>query len=763
MISNYNSFFYQKIIESIVASTDDFLELIKRVYHRSDDNTAAKKIAAILFNYINYDTDIKTNYNALDISYSNDEVGFIPDAQYQRAIAANQDPWTKTKSKSKIGRLVRQILNDNEETKGKFKDSDIESFTNKFKSTWDSIKGKNKKFNIVSGNDILYWYNQKNYLEGNGVLGNSCMRYENRNSFMRIYSENPDKISMVILTEDDKLIGRALIWKLDVSREGKKIFLDRIYTINDSDVDLIYKWVLENVSKNDTNALNRYGSAYDYDDMKINLSKILFPEYPYADSMQYVYKKIENGKIIDEGYISNIRQDDDQFNKSYVLYNIQNVDGSEDLLSHKYSNRTESWIAKDDAVWIDSIEDIIDKKDAIHCKYVNKWYLSDDVVFSEQMDDWIPKSAAITDPDFGIVLKDAILSIITEYLGDNSDPCAIALELEKLDEDNEGNTDSKFEIKKAIRNGGGYFKLDAPPNYNYRNFSNKTLISDIVYTDRPKFLCYKVYGIEQSIPERFLKMISPKYNGHYIYITELDADFFGIKINKNDHEYVYYRQGLNMKAQGYFDYLNIRDEICKDESVKVDHFIHMTSVHNYMMENHSDYNESYKTIQFLDKNKLKDIEKSLIDISFKSVDALLESMGESVKNMIKKQLIYYDHYEPSDNDINLVTTLLKPYYTLYLITSDSHKSKAYLRVIIEEINNELHQVLVNKDIYSIVRSLFLEQLKYALYGLSSDIIDELNDKGGLDNTDIRKNLANSSDIDKIIEIFKNDKELFNLL
>jgi hypothetical protein len=70
---------------------------------------------------------------------------------------------------------------------------------------------------------------------------------------------------------------------------------------------------------------------------------------------------------------------------------------------------------------------------------------------------------------------------------------------------------------------------------------------------------------------------------------------------------------------------------------------------------------------------------------------------------------------------------------------------------------------VNKDIYSIVRSLFLEQLKYALYGLSSDIIDELNDKGGLDNTDIRKNLANSSDIDKIIEIFKNDKELFNLL
>jgi hypothetical protein len=67
------------------------------------------------------------------------------------------------------------------------------------------------------------------------------MRYGQKNNFMKLYADNPDKISMVVLLHDNKLAGRALIWKLD---DGST-YLDRIYYQFDSDINLIYEWVTE--------------------------------------------------------------------------------------------------------------------------------------------------------------------------------------------------------------------------------------------------------------------------------------------------------------------------------------------------------------------------------------------------------------------------------------------------------------------------------------------------------------------------------------
>ena len=57
--------------------------------------------------------------------------------------------------------------------------------------------------------------------------------------------QSPEVCTLVIYKSDDdtdKILGRALLWKL---RDGKR-FMDRIYTANDSDVQLFKDYAKEN-------------------------------------------------------------------------------------------------------------------------------------------------------------------------------------------------------------------------------------------------------------------------------------------------------------------------------------------------------------------------------------------------------------------------------------------------------------------------------------------------------------------------------------
>lgn len=92
-------------------------------------------------------------------------------------------------------------------------------------------------FRVVEGPEIQKYYLENNYLPGNGGLNKSCMRNKRKNHFMKMYSDNPNQVKMLILlNKQGKLLGRALVWKLDIP-SGKE-FMDRIYTVKDSDVNL---------------------------------------------------------------------------------------------------------------------------------------------------------------------------------------------------------------------------------------------------------------------------------------------------------------------------------------------------------------------------------------------------------------------------------------------------------------------------------------------------------------------------------------------
>lgn len=102
----------------------------------------------------------------------------------------------------------------------------------------------------VKGEEIVYWYNEKNYMDFDktSVLF-SCMRYAKYAECIRFYAKNKNA-SLLILTVGDKLVGRAIIWDCV---DGTRV-MDRPYVLKESDYI-----IFENYRK-DNNIL----FAYDY-------------------------------------------------------------------------------------------------------------------------------------------------------------------------------------------------------------------------------------------------------------------------------------------------------------------------------------------------------------------------------------------------------------------------------------------------------------------------------------------------------------------
>lgn len=208
--------------------------------------------------------------------------------------------WTTARNPIKIGRLVRAILT---VAKIPFTAKDIEDFTNQYKSTYDISKDAFKKFDIVSGSDIAYWYSADHYVPGGGTLNNSCMAHSDSNYF-DIYSRNK-QVKLVILYGDNgtltpegdfksnKIKGRALLWELTM--DGSPVtFMDRIYTVNDSDTDLFKEFAQQNGWW--YKSRQSMEQDEDFTDGKTtkrallvaDLDKTDFDKYPYTDTLSFI-------------------------------------------------------------------------------------------------------------------------------------------------------------------------------------------------------------------------------------------------------------------------------------------------------------------------------------------------------------------------------------------------------------------------------------------------------------------------------------------
>ena len=201
----------------------------------------------------------------------------------------------------RIGKMIRNILNS---VNFKYNDKDIEEFVEDFNI---SYKEASTDLEIVSGEEIRYWYYVNNYSsQHSGSLGNSCMKYKSCQDYLDIYVENPDVCQMAIYRdENNKLLGRALLWT-DI--DGKK-YMDVAYTSRNYLSRIFYTWGKKNGYDRITNQ-----------EIEVKVKPSRYEKYPYFDNLCHYYPE--------SGILSNlIRIDDDNGDELYRL-ELCETDGS---------------------------------------------------------------------------------------------------------------------------------------------------------------------------------------------------------------------------------------------------------------------------------------------------------------------------------------------------------------------------------------------------------------------------------------------------
>jgi hypothetical protein len=311
MLKKYRGYIIEKytsnlilLLESVdgpIESTSNFLERMA-ILSKSNGvvGVIATAICVLLEDGIEFNSkDIKQNF--FDITDKEDKVTFLMQNKVPKDWDSFEDPDlpfnSKGRSEIKIGRILKYLIDlyNKEYNKNiEIKDKDIEDFVNAYKA---SNKDDDKEFVLVKGKDIIKYYNIESYAMEVGTLGNSCMARED-GEFFKLYSKNPDTIQLLIYVDkSDKIHGRALVWKMDVSPCAAKYFMDRVYTIKDSDVLKFKAYAKENgwmYKKNMSSGIDEsvkfvYNDSDVFGEVVVKLKKSAdYGEYaPYLDTLMF--------------------------------------------------------------------------------------------------------------------------------------------------------------------------------------------------------------------------------------------------------------------------------------------------------------------------------------------------------------------------------------------------------------------------------------------------------------------------------------------
>lgn len=252
---------------------------------------------------LGFDTLDSINFISI---HSPEMISVLPKSKY-KSLDNNNDPYSDGigRTNMKVGRLIQKLFPPELIKQFINSESDIEKFVNYFKSHFDE---SNKDFIIVEGEEIKKWYHENSYLmpSGNcyGTLWNSCMRYQDRQKFLNLYTTNP-QFKMLVMTQkdrygEDKVRARALLVEAETTDDsylpkGTKVkVMDRIYSVYDSDVITFKTWAKENgyISKYEQTAKSKiFFTTIDdenkYISLKLKLDNPHLNYYPYLDTFSY--------------------------------------------------------------------------------------------------------------------------------------------------------------------------------------------------------------------------------------------------------------------------------------------------------------------------------------------------------------------------------------------------------------------------------------------------------------------------------------------
>lgn len=387
MIKNFNIFF---LLESIFKMDPDFIKILQKL---KDQSVVAKE----LYNLI--DTDIKLNYNYIKSTDANDMVSFIGDSQVKRNVDQGIDPYTKRSGTVKIGRFIKQIFDFNGI---KISDVDISKFVDLYKAAIDFNSNIKSGFKFVKEEDIRYWYNKNNYSRESGSLGSSCMRQSHKSTFFNIYVENPEVCQMLILTDDNNLLkGRALVWKLT----SGDYYLDRIYTVNQSDEELFLNYYQEWLTKNHPSSKVLTHKKED-SNLRVKLKKWMFDQYPYVDSLYCLE--------INDGFLNDDKSRTELGLKDKPTFDLSEQNGEYEQ-NCEYIEKYGKYIVNNQLVEIDNEYFLRSEAREVYYNYgdyvTRRFVLSKDSIYSEVYSDYLYKPDVVESPEFGLILKGDIIPL----------------------------------------------------------------------------------------------------------------------------------------------------------------------------------------------------------------------------------------------------------------------------------------------------------------------------------------------------------------
>jgi len=229
------------------------------------------------------DTDI----SFIDIGEKNDVITYLSVNRFDQVNNGNY--WeSKYRQEMKFGRFIIKMYNDSHRVITNQK-KQVDEIVDLYKAYREALIGK-YDFKVIKGEEIKKWYSVHNYATGSGTLNNSCMRYDDEQNRLWLYTDNPDKISLLIMIDkNNKLLGRALLWELS---NGEK-YMDRTYTILQHHEDSFEMWA-------DKNGINlTYAEVIDMIKepklsvilQEIGVSGDGAQHYPFMDTFKFCFPK----------------------------------------------------------------------------------------------------------------------------------------------------------------------------------------------------------------------------------------------------------------------------------------------------------------------------------------------------------------------------------------------------------------------------------------------------------------------------------------
>ena len=265
--ADYDEILLESLLnESILHFSNNFKDKLK--YLKGDYNsTIARDLLEL------EGQDLQSNITYIDILQGEGEEGMISFLPINKLFKSSEDAYTnERRSKIRIGKFIKKVLSS-------YSEKQIEEFVNVFKSLSNTNDIK-----LVSGDEIKKWYKRESHWGYNySELSNSCMVDKD---YFDLYTMNPDVCQLLILTCNNKLLARALVWKVETTK-GFEYYMDRVYSLKDYQRDIMIgyakkrKWAYKKWP-NDTDV--HYDNKRLNIEMSVKVKKIKYRNYPYMDT-----------------------------------------------------------------------------------------------------------------------------------------------------------------------------------------------------------------------------------------------------------------------------------------------------------------------------------------------------------------------------------------------------------------------------------------------------------------------------------------------